>query len=91
MHWIYLIYYDIFQSLQLSQRALSETAPGKLVNLLSNDVNRFDVLSVVMHSWWTSPLMAIGGTYILWTEIGWSGIIGIAIVFIVVVIQSNYY
>lgn len=25
---------------------LSDTAPGKLVNLLSNDVNRFEVLSV---------------------------------------------
>lgn len=24
----------------------SDTAPGKLVNLLSNDVNRFEVLSV---------------------------------------------
>lgn len=87
---LYSISINIFQSLQLSQRALSETAPGKLVNLLSNDVNRFDVISVVMHSWWTSPLMTICATYILWTEIQWAGMIGIAIVFVIVPIQSKY-
>lgn len=38
-----------------------DTAPGKLVNLLSNDVNRFELVSMCVNSLWTSPLMAIIG------------------------------
>lgn len=78
-----------FQSLQLSQSALSETAPGKLANLLSNDVSRFDIISVVMHPLWASPIMTVIAGYILWREIRWAGMIGIAIVFLIVPIQSN--
>lgn len=73
----------------MSQRALANTAPGKLVNLLSNDVSRFDIISVVMHPLWASPLMTIIAAYILWIEIRWAGMIGIAIVFLIVPIQSN--
>lgn len=84
-----IIFVNTFQSLQLSQRALANTAPGKLVNLLSNDVSRFDIISVVIHPLWASPLMTIIAAYILWIEIRWAGIIGIAIVFLIVPIQSN--
>lgn len=84
----YHISFKPFQSLQLSQRALSDTAPGKLVNLLSNDVNRFDIVSVVMHPLWTSPIMTIIAGFILWNEIRFAGMIGMAIVFLIVPIQS---
>lgn len=80
----------VFQSLQLSQRALSETAPGKLANLLSNDVNRFEIVSLVIHPLWTSPLMTIVATYILWQETRWAGMIGLLIVFLIVPIQSKW-
>ncbi|XP_031635983.1 multidrug resistance-associated protein 4-like [Contarinia nasturtii] len=76
------------KSLRLSQRALNDTAPGKLVNLLSNDVNRFDIVSVVIHNLWTSPIMTIAAAYILWNEIRWAAFIGLAIVFLIVPIQS---
>lgn len=79
----------LLKALRLSQKSLSETAPAKLVNLLSNDVNRFDIFSVVMHPLWTSPLMTIIAAYILWNEIRWAGMIGIAIIFLIVPIQSN--
>lgn len=77
------------KSLRLSQTALGETAVGKVVNLLSNDVNRFDIVSMFIHSMWTAPLMSIVVGYLLFIEVGWAGMIGIAIVFIVVPIQCK--
>lgn len=77
------------KALRLSQTALGETAVGKVVNLLSNDVNRFDIVSMFIHSMWTAPLMALVVGYLLFIEVGWAGMIGIAIVFVVVPIQCE--
>lgn len=81
----------VLQALRLSQTALGDTAPGKVVNLLSNDVNRFDIVSMFLHAMWTAPLMALIVGYLLWVEIRWAGMVGIAIVFIVVPIQSKFF
>lgn len=75
--------------MRLSQTAMGETAPGKVVNLLSNDVNRFDWVSMFINSMWTAPLLALIVGVLLWIEIGIPGLIGILIVFIVVPIQSE--
>ncbi|KAG4076114.1 hypothetical protein HA402_011460 [Bradysia odoriphaga] len=73
------------KTLKLSQAAVRENA---IVNLLSNDVNRFDLISVLLHFMWSAPLMAIIITYILWREARWAGMIGLAIVFFIVTLQS---
>ncbi|XP_031625002.1 probable multidrug resistance-associated protein lethal(2)03659, partial [Contarinia nasturtii] len=78
-----LIYRKI---LRLSQSALSKTSSGKLVNLLSNDIQRFGSLSA--HMLWISPITSIIATYILWTEVRWAAIIGIATLFIFMPMQS---
>lgn len=79
-----------FQSLHLSQTTLSDTSPGKLVNLLSNDVNRFELASYTVNSLWTSPIMTTIATYIIWKEVGISGIVGVLIVLSVVPLQSKF-
>lgn len=76
------------KALRLSQTALGETAPGKVVNLLSNDVNRFDLVTMFLNTMWTAPLLTLIVGILLWREIQWAGLIGIGIVFIVVPIQS---
>lgn len=80
----------ISQTLRLSQKSLAETAPGKLVNLLSNDVQRFETL-FCLHSLWIAPLSTIAATYLLWIEIQWAGIIGIATILSFIPIQSMEY
>lgn len=75
--------------MRLSQTALGETAPGKVVNLLSNDVNRFDFVSLFLNAMWTAPLATLIIGTLLWHEIGIAGLIGIGVVFIVVPIQSK--
>lgn len=77
------------KALRLSQTALGETAFGKVVNLLSNDVNRFDLVTLFIHYMWVAPLMCIVIAYLLWLEVRWAGLIGLCIIFIVVPLQCK--
>lgn len=81
--------YILFQALKLSKTALGETASGKVVNLLSNDVSRFDVVSIFIHPMWVAPTTALIIAYFLWVDAGYAGLIGIIPVFIVVPLQSK--
>lgn len=74
----------------MSHTAMGDASPGKIVNLLSNDVNRFDSLTKFGSALWCSPLLVIVIGYLLWLEVQWAGLIGMAIVFIIVPIQSKY-
>ncbi|XP_034942268.1 probable multidrug resistance-associated protein lethal(2)03659 isoform X2 [Chelonus insularis] len=76
------------KALRLSTTAFGDTAPGKVVNLIANDVNRFDLVSVFIHHMWSAPLAALIIGYFLYVEAGYAGILGIAAVFVVVPIQS---
>ncbi|XP_017768861.1 PREDICTED: multidrug resistance-associated protein 4-like [Nicrophorus vespilloides] len=77
------------KALKLSRTALGETASGKVVNLLSNDVSRFDVVSILIHHMWVAPLSSCIVTYFLWSEAGLAGIIGILPVLLVVPLQVH--
>lgn len=76
------------KALRLSKTALGETAPGKVVNLVANDVNRFDLVTIFIHYMWSAPLSTLIVAYILYQDIGYSSLIGIAVIFVVVPIQS---
>ncbi|KAI4464939.1 atp-binding cassette sub-family c [Holotrichia oblita] len=75
------------KSLKISKTVFGETTIGQLVNLLSNDVNRFDFAAVFMHSLWLSPLQTCIIILILCIEVGWTGIVGIIILALVIPIQ----
>ncbi|XP_055301713.1 ATP-binding cassette sub-family C member 4-like [Sitodiplosis mosellana] len=75
------------KALCLSQRALTNSVPGKLVNLLSNDLQRCETLSY-LHTLWVSPLTTVLAAYILWREIDWAVIVGIAIILLFLPVQS---
>lgn len=77
------------KALHLSQTALGETAPGKVVNLLSNDVSRFDYASMFLNALWESPIIAIIITALVWLEIGLVGMIGIVTVLSIVPFMSE--
>lgn len=76
------------KSLKLSTTAMGNTSVGKVVNLLSNDVSRFDIVSVFLHSMWLAPLLTVVIGYLLYVEIGIPGLVGILVIAIVTPIQS---
>lgn len=78
------------KSLRLSRTALGETTIGQLVNLLSNDVSKFDQGFVICHYLWIAPLQAAAGTYMLYRAIGLSAFFGIAFLLMFFPLQSKY-
>ncbi|XP_015446388.1 multidrug resistance-associated protein 4 isoform X3 [Pteropus alecto] len=76
------------KALRLSNMAMSKTTTGQIVNLLSNDVNKFDQVTIFLHFLWAGPLQAIAVTALLWMEIGISCLAGLAVLIILLPLQS---
>lgn len=76
------------KALRLSNSAMGKTTTGQIVNLLSNDVNKFDQVTIFLHFLWAGPLQAIAVTILLWMEIGISCLAGMAVLVILLPLQS---
>ncbi|CAG5124702.1 unnamed protein product, partial [Candidula unifasciata] len=74
--------------LKLSNKALGETTTGQIVNLMSNDVNRFDQAVVFLHFLWVGPLQAIAVLVILWHELGPSVLAGFFVLLLLIPVQG---
>lgn len=77
------------KSLKLTRTALGNTTLGQLVNLLSNDVSKFDEGFVLAHCAWCAPIQAAIATYLLYREIGISAFIGIGFLLLFIPVQSK--
>ncbi|XP_077153270.1 ATP-binding cassette sub-family C member 4 isoform X1 [Ranitomeya variabilis] len=76
------------KALRLSNTAMGKTTTGQIVNLLSNDVNKFDQVTIFLHFLWAGPLQAIAVTVLLWIEIGPSCLAGMAVLVILMPLQT---
>ncbi|KAF7996687.1 hypothetical protein HCN44_002333 [Aphidius gifuensis] len=63
--------------LRLSPASMDGKIIGQSVNLMSNDVSRFDAYIMYLHFIWMGPLQTIIVSYFIYRETGWSGIIGV--------------
>ncbi|XP_017777137.1 PREDICTED: probable multidrug resistance-associated protein lethal(2)03659 [Nicrophorus vespilloides] len=66
------------KTLRLDGRTFEKFTVGQLVNLLSNDVSKFDQNFVFAHSCWVTPIQTVVGAYLIYNNIGVSGLIGFA-------------
>ncbi|CAG2057728.1 unnamed protein product [Timema podura] len=76
------------KSLRLSKTALGQTTAGQVVNLLSNDVSRFDICVIFIHYLWLGPLETVVATYFMWNEVGVSAVIGVAALLMFIPLQA---
>lgn len=79
------------KALRLSRTALGKTTVGQAVNLLSNDVNRFDVAIIFLHYLWIAPLETIIITYFMFAEVQIAAIIGVATLLMFIPLQGKAY
>lgn len=77
------------KTLRLSRKALGQTTIGQLVNLLSNDVSKFDQGFLLCHFVWVGPIQTAVGTYMLYRTIGVSAFFGMAFLLSFIPLQSN--
>ncbi|CAL1598299.1 unnamed protein product [Knipowitschia caucasica] len=76
------------KALRLSSESVGRTTTGQIVNLLSNDVNRFDEITLNLHYLWLGPLQAVVILVLLWYEIGLSCLAGVVIVLLMLPVQT---
>lgn len=76
------------KSLRISSKALKQTSVGNIVNLLFNDMSRFDTCSFFINCIWLAPLLTIMVAILLYCEVGYAGLIGVTVVMISTTFQS---
>uniref|UniRef100_A0A8C0B8P8 ATP binding cassette subfamily C member 4 n=1 Tax=Buteo japonicus TaxID=224669 RepID=A0A8C0B8P8_9AVES len=86
----YLVFgiFTMIEALRLSNVAMAKTTTGQIVNLLSNDVNKFDQVTIFLHFLWAGPIQAVAVTVLLWMEIGPSCLAGMAVLIILLPVQT---
>lgn len=63
---------------------------GQILNLLSNDVGKFDLALLFLHDLWRGPLVCLLVAYFLFHEIGYSGVIGMAFLLSFIPLQGKH-
>ncbi|XP_055678761.1 probable multidrug resistance-associated protein lethal(2)03659 isoform X2 [Lutzomyia longipalpis] len=75
------------KSLQLTKSVMEDGLSGHVINLMSNDVGKFDTGVSLIHDLWKGPVeLIVLGTFI-YREIGMAGLIGIAVMLSFVPLQ----
>lgn len=76
------------KSLRLSSGALGDMASGQVVNLISNDVGRFDIMCMFIHYMWAAPLVTCIIIYLFWRDGGFPALFGLSVVLTITLAQS---
>ena len=73
--------------LSLPTWAIMKTTTGQVINLISNDVSKFEEFSVNMHHIWAAPLEACIVFGLIWKEIGIPTLFGYGVLLLLVPLQ----
>uniref|UniRef100_A0A0U9HVH0 Putative ABCC protein n=1 Tax=Chrysomela populi TaxID=154003 RepID=A0A0U9HVH0_CHRPP len=76
------------KALRLNQSALADTTVGQMVNLLSNDVGRFETGMNFLHQLWMAPLETFLVMYLCYVNVGYTGLVGTAFLLLSIPAQS---
>ncbi|VEN34161.1 unnamed protein product [Callosobruchus maculatus] len=75
------------KTLRLSKKALGKTTIGQMINLLSNDVNRFDNSFQYFHYLWAAPIETLIIMYLLYYMVGLTGLVGYLLLLLIIPVQ----
>ncbi|XP_013195380.2 ATP-binding cassette sub-family C member 4 isoform X2 [Amyelois transitella] len=69
--------------MRMNNASLGETAAGKVVNLLSNDLQRFDLAFLFLHYVWIIPIQLAAVCWLGYMQAGYAALIGLAALIII--------
>lgn len=75
--------------LSFSKYTLNDGTAGQAINLMSNDVSRFDWLMCFTDDFWKAPLTSAVAAYFIFTQVGYSGLVGMAILLLFMPFQGK--
>ncbi|XP_037030671.1 probable multidrug resistance-associated protein lethal(2)03659 [Bradysia coprophila] len=75
------------KTLDLSKCAVYDGLNGQVMNLIGNDVQRFELAMAFLHDTWKGPVEALLFGYFIYQQIGLAGVIGMAFLLSFVPIQ----
>ncbi|KAL1513309.1 hypothetical protein ABEB36_002731 [Hypothenemus hampei] len=75
------------KAMRLSKLALADTTIGKMINLISNDVSRFNSC-VFLNDLWLAPILLVVYTYLLYIYAGWTGMVGLLLLLCSIPLQG---
>ncbi|XP_036143534.1 multidrug resistance-associated protein 4 isoform X2 [Monomorium pharaonis] len=77
--------------LRLNRASINQTGIGQVINLLSNDVTRFDQLTMFLNFIWIMPFQITIIGYLMWQKIGFSTLVGIGSLLITApIVQGSF-
>lgn len=76
--------------LRLNWAGLGKTEPGQVVNLMSNDVNRFDLVTIYLNYVLIMPLLVPLVSYLIWQHIGVATIAALVVIFLQTAVIQVY-
>ncbi|KAG6794912.1 multidrug resistance-associated protein 4 [Apis mellifera caucasica] len=82
-----LIYRKI---LRLSKSSTNITTSGQIINLLSNDVARFEQLFIAVHYIWILPIQGTLITFMIWKSVGIASLAGVFLISIQTIPLQGY-
>lgn len=74
--------------LRLSKNAIEKTSTGQILNILANDLSRFEEISFQLWYLVVAPIQAITVVYIIWGYLSYSCLGGVAILFLFIPFQA---
>ncbi|XP_030369552.1 probable multidrug resistance-associated protein lethal(2)03659 [Scaptodrosophila lebanonensis] len=74
--------------LQLSKSSSNDGLRGRAINILSNDLGRFDVALCFLHDTWKGPVESLLIGMLMYREIGISAVIGVAFMLSFIPLQA---
>ncbi|KAM3966803.1 ATP-binding cassette subfamily C member 4-like [Aphomia sociella] len=76
--------------LKLNRSGMSKTEPGHVINLMSNDVNRFDMVALFLNYIWVMPIVAPVVAYLVWQHVAWATFAALAVILLQTILVQSY-
>ncbi|XP_012146800.2 ATP-binding cassette subfamily C member 4 [Megachile rotundata] len=76
--------------LRLSKSSTNITTPGQIINLLSNDVGRFEQLFITLHFIWILPIQGALIAFMIWKNVGIAALAGVVLISIQTIPLQGY-